>query len=82
MVQNNSHRKNKMTYRTQFLYSDSPEYLQIGAEHLNRADAVNYCYDLKSRQPYITDYRVVSSEGQIVFSRGRALTIEPALVGK
>jgi len=71
-----------MTYRAQFLYADSPEYLQIGAEHLNRADAVNYCYDLKSRQPYITDYRVVSSEGQIVFSRGRALTLEPSLVGK
>jgi hypothetical protein len=68
-----------MTYRAQFLYSDLPEYIQIGGEHPTVMDAVRLCYDLKNRQPYIQDYRVVSSEGQIVFSRGKQLPPEPVL---
>ena len=69
-----------MTYRAQFLYPDLPEYIQIGGEHLTVMDAVRLCYDLKNRQPYIQDYRVVSSEGRVQFSRGKQLTLEPASI--
>jgi hypothetical protein len=70
-----------MTYRAEFLYPDLREYIQIGGEFATVIGAVRLCYDLKNRQPYIADYRVVSSEGKVVFSRGKSLTQEPALVG-
>lgn len=70
-----------MTYRAQFLYPDLREYIQIGGEFVTPVDAIRLCYDLKGRQPYISDYRVVSSEGKVVFARCKSLTQEPASLG-
>jgi hypothetical protein len=70
-----------MSYRAEFLYPDLREYIQIGGDFETVIGAVRLCYDLKNRQPYISDYRVVSSEGKIVFTRGKSLTQEPRLLG-
>ncbi|NDC83748.1 hypothetical protein EB093_08850 [bacterium] len=66
-----------MTYRAEFLIPNVDEYVQIGGDFVTPIDAIRLCYDLKNRRPYITDYRVVSSEGRIVFSRGKSLTATP-----
>jgi len=67
-----------MTYRAEFRYADSPNYIQIGGDFVAPMGAIRLCYDLKHRQPYIVDYRVVSSEGKIVFSRCKPLPgLEP-----
>ena len=62
-----------MTFRCEYLFPDHPDFVQIGGEFADQLSAVRQCYDLKNRMPYITDYRVVTSEGQVVFSRRKSL---------
>ena len=62
-----------MTFRCEYRFPDLHDWVQIGGEFADQLSAVRQCYDLKNRMPYITDYRVISSEGHIVFSRAKSL---------
>lgn len=61
------------TFRCEYKFPDSPEFVQIGGEFADQLSAIRQCYDLKNRMPYITDYRVITPDGEIVFSRFKAV---------